>query len=151
MSNEGMLLEEIRAVRGLTLEQVAERLDIREDGVAWAEMGNNMLLSTLHSYVEGIGGRLKIMVEFPDGEAMRVRLETPFETGEPVAAERFPVDPDQIDHPPTASQFEYLKSVCLNMDAEESDGIGLDDLGFDLSNFFPDRSSSSSKTEEETS
>ena len=52
---------------------MAELLGIGQDSVSRIENRSDLLLSTLKSYVEAMGGSLKLLVEFPDS---RVVLST---------------------------------------------------------------------------
>jgi hypothetical protein len=45
---------------------VAEALHISQDGVSRIEKRSDFLLSTLRSYIEAMGGKLRLVVEFPD-------------------------------------------------------------------------------------
>ncbi len=47
---------------------MAEALHISQDGVSRIEKRSDFLLSTLRSYVEAMGGKLRLVVEFPDRE-----------------------------------------------------------------------------------
>lgn len=63
---EQMTLQDIRKARKLTQERMAELLNIRQDSVSKLEKRTDLLLSTLRSYVNAMGGSLKIIAEFPD-------------------------------------------------------------------------------------
>jgi hypothetical protein len=45
---------------------MAEALHISQDGVSRIEKRSDFLLSTLRSYVEAMGGKLRLVAEFPD-------------------------------------------------------------------------------------
>jgi len=62
---EYLTLKDLRKAKALTQEQVAAALGIRQATVAQLEKRSDLLLSTLRSYVEALGGRLRLMVEFP--------------------------------------------------------------------------------------
>lgn len=62
---EYLTLQELRKAKDLTQAQVAEVLGIRQASVAQMERRSDLLLSTLRSYVEAMGGKLSLMVEFP--------------------------------------------------------------------------------------
>ena len=62
---EYLTLKDLRKAKALTQEQVAAALGIRQATVAQLEKRSGLLLSTLRSYVEAMGGRLRLMVEFP--------------------------------------------------------------------------------------
>jgi transcriptional regulator with XRE-family HTH domain len=62
---EEMPLRELRRAHKLTQERIAQTLAIGQDQVSRLEQRSDLLLSTLRSYVEAMGGRLKIIAEFP--------------------------------------------------------------------------------------
>ena len=65
LHGEYLTLRDLRKAKELTQEQVAETLGIRQATVAQLEKRSDLLLSTLRSYVEAMGGRLRLLVEFP--------------------------------------------------------------------------------------
>jgi transcriptional regulator with XRE-family HTH domain len=66
---EEMALQHLRKARRLTQERMAELLHIGQDSVSRIERRSDLLISTLQSYVEAMGGALKLVVQFPDGVA----------------------------------------------------------------------------------
>lgn len=62
-------LRKMRTARGLTQVRIAELMHIRQESVSRIESRSDLLLSTLRSYVEAMGGSLRLTVEFPDGAA----------------------------------------------------------------------------------
>lgn len=64
--DEEMTLRDLRKAREFTQKRVAEALNVSQDGVSRIEKRSDFLLSTLRSYVEAMGGRLRLVVEFPD-------------------------------------------------------------------------------------
>jgi DNA-binding XRE family transcriptional regulator len=62
---EEMSLRELRRAHKLTQERVAETLGIGQDQVSRLEQRSDLLISTLRSYVEAMGGRLTLVAEFP--------------------------------------------------------------------------------------
>jgi transcriptional regulator with XRE-family HTH domain len=66
---EEKALQHLRKARHLTQERMAKLLRIGQDGVSRIENRSDMLISTLQSYVEAMGGSLKLVVQFPDGMA----------------------------------------------------------------------------------
>jgi DNA-binding XRE family transcriptional regulator len=83
---EYLTLKDLRKAKALTQEQVAETLGIRQATVAQLEKRSDLLLSTLRGYVEAMGGRLRLMVEFPGRPP--VALEGLGDTEEPSAAKK---------------------------------------------------------------
>ncbi len=71
---EEMTLRDLRAVQHLTQERVAEILGIEQDSVSRMERRADMLLSTMSSYVEAMGGRLRLIAEFPNRRPYTVKL-----------------------------------------------------------------------------
>jgi len=63
---EYMTLQDMRKALKLTQERMAELLDIRQDSVSRLEKRTDLLLSTLRSYVEAMGGELQLTVKFSD-------------------------------------------------------------------------------------
>src|SRR5712692_9626504 len=63
---EEMSLCELRRAHRLTQKRMAEKLGIGQDGVSRLEQRSDLLISTLRSYVEAMGGSLWIGAEFPD-------------------------------------------------------------------------------------
>jgi predicted XRE-type DNA-binding protein len=62
---EEMTLSDLRKARELTQKRVAEALHISQDGVSRIEARSDFLLSTLGAYVEALGGKLRLVAEFP--------------------------------------------------------------------------------------
>jgi DNA-binding XRE family transcriptional regulator len=67
-----MSLRELRKAHELTQEQVAEILEVGQDGVSRLEKRGDLLVSTLRSYVEAMGGRLSLIAEFPNRKPIRL-------------------------------------------------------------------------------
>ncbi|MCY4424027.1 MAG: XRE family transcriptional regulator [Acidimicrobiaceae bacterium] len=63
-----MPLHELRRARALTQQELAERLKVSQPAVAKMEQRADVYVSSLRSYVEAVGGQLKIVAEFPEGE-----------------------------------------------------------------------------------
>jgi DNA-binding XRE family transcriptional regulator len=65
---EEMTLQEMRKARELTQEKLAKSLGVNQKQVSAIEKRTDMHLSTLRRTVEKMGGRLTLVVEFPDWE-----------------------------------------------------------------------------------
>lgn len=65
---EYLTLKELRKAKALTQENMAKTLGIRQATVAQMEKRSDLMLSTLRSYVEAMGGTLCLTVAFPDRE-----------------------------------------------------------------------------------
>jgi hypothetical protein len=62
---EEMSLRELRRAHKLTQERLAETLKIGQDQVSRLEQRSDLLISTLRSYIEAMGGTLTLLAEFP--------------------------------------------------------------------------------------
>ena len=62
-----MALHELRAARALTQKAVGEILKVKQPAVAKLERRADMYVSNLRSYIEAVGGTLRIVAEFPQG------------------------------------------------------------------------------------
>jgi hypothetical protein len=65
---EEMTLCELRKAMSRTQTTVGQILGIGQEGVSRIEQRSDLLLSTLRSYVEAMGGNLSLIVKFPDRE-----------------------------------------------------------------------------------
>lgn len=63
---EEMNLREVRRLRKLTQARLSKKLKIGQEGVSRIEKRSDLYISTLRSYVEGVGGKLRLVVELPD-------------------------------------------------------------------------------------
>lgn len=63
---EELSLRELRKAHRLTQERIAETLGVGQEQISRLEKRSDLLISTLRSYVEAMGGRLTIMAEFPE-------------------------------------------------------------------------------------
>jgi DNA-binding XRE family transcriptional regulator len=63
-------LAEVRKARDMTQMQLAERMQVNQGAVSKTEQRSDMLLSTLSSYIEAVGGYLDIRAVFPNGEVV---------------------------------------------------------------------------------
>ena len=69
---EEMTLRELRKQRKLTQAEIAPLLGIKQENVSRLERRNNIHLSTLKEYIHALGGKLHLVVEFPDQEPIRL-------------------------------------------------------------------------------
>jgi Helix-turn-helix domain len=65
---EEMTLRDLRTALARTQTTVGDILGIGQEGISRIEHRSDLLLSTLRSYVEAMGGNLSLIVEFPDRE-----------------------------------------------------------------------------------
>lgn len=63
---EQLTLQDIRKARKLTQEQMATILNIGQDSISRLEKRSDMMLSTMRSYIEAMGGSLELVVRFPE-------------------------------------------------------------------------------------
>ncbi len=80
-----MPLNELRRARALTQGDMAKMLKVNQPAVSKLEQRADIYVSSLRSYVEAVGGKLKIVAEFPEGE---VAITNFSEVGETDAASR---------------------------------------------------------------
>jgi len=82
-----MSLQEIRHAVNKTQKTVARTLNMGQDGVSRLEKRTDLLLSTLRNYVEAVGGRLTLVVKFPEQEPIAIggfgEIAPPKENGKP--------------------------------------------------------------------
>lgn len=67
-----MLLAEIRRLVGLTQEELAKKLGIKQPTLSRLEAQDDMQISTLRRLIEALGGRLEIVAHLPAGD---IRIE----------------------------------------------------------------------------
>jgi transcriptional regulator with XRE-family HTH domain len=67
-----MTLRDLRKAHELTQRRMAEALHISQDGVSRIERRSDFLLSTLRSYVEAMGGQLRLIAEFPNRKPVTI-------------------------------------------------------------------------------
>lgn len=63
-----MPLHELRRARALTQQDLAATLNVNQPAVSKMEQRTDTYISSLRSYIEAVGGKLKITAEFPEGE-----------------------------------------------------------------------------------
>lgn len=63
-----MLLAELRRHAGMTQEELAAALGIKQPSLSKVESQTDMHVSTLRNLVEALGGRLEIIAHMPDGD-----------------------------------------------------------------------------------
>jgi transcriptional regulator with XRE-family HTH domain len=83
----GIYLDEMRQVRGLTQADVAKRLGSSQSHVAQLETRKKDIhLSTLASYIEALGGELRLQAVFPGEEPIAVTVRATATEQEPETA-----------------------------------------------------------------
>lgn len=61
-----MTLRDLRKALHLTQVQIAQLLDTNQEAVSRMERRADLLLSTLSAYIASMGGKLKLIAEFPN-------------------------------------------------------------------------------------
>jgi DNA-binding transcriptional regulator YiaG len=64
--SEELTLRDLRKAMALTQVQLSSTLGVGQEQVSRMEQRSDLLLSTLASYVDAMGGKLRLLVEFPD-------------------------------------------------------------------------------------
>jgi DNA-binding transcriptional regulator YiaG len=64
---ENMSLDQLRAARELTQENLAALLGVRQASISKMERRTDMYIGTLSKFIEAMGGQLEIRACFPDG------------------------------------------------------------------------------------
>src|SRR6266568_6280124 len=71
---EELTLRDLRQARHLTQERMAALLGVEQENVSRLERRADLLLSTLTSYVAAMGGKLRLIAEFPNRKPVAVAL-----------------------------------------------------------------------------
>jgi transcriptional regulator with XRE-family HTH domain len=69
---QDMSLDELRAARTLTQENLCARLHVRQSTISKLERRADMYISTLSQYIAALGGALEIRAVFPDRDEVRI-------------------------------------------------------------------------------
>jgi transcriptional regulator with XRE-family HTH domain len=72
-----MALQELRQARHFTQQELAEILDMIQAALSKMENQGDIRVSTLRKLLAGMGGRLKLVAEFPEGEVVIDQFEEP--------------------------------------------------------------------------
>ncbi len=73
---EERTLRDVRQAHSLTQERMADLLGVSQESVSRIERRTDMLLSTLTSYIEAMGGTLKLVAEFPGKAPVTIQAIT---------------------------------------------------------------------------
>jgi transcriptional regulator with XRE-family HTH domain len=71
---EELTLRDLRQARRFTQERMAVLMGVEQENVSRLERRADLLLSTLSSYVSAMGGKLRLMAEFPDRQPVAITL-----------------------------------------------------------------------------
>lgn len=69
---DAIALAELRESQGRTQVEIAERLGVNQGNISRLERRDDLYLSTLREYVAALGGKLELVVRFPDGDEVRI-------------------------------------------------------------------------------
>ncbi len=70
-----MALQELRQTRQLTQQELAAMLNVNQAALSKMENQKDMRVSTLRKLLVAMGGNLKIVAEFPEGEVVIDQFE----------------------------------------------------------------------------
>lgn len=70
-----MALQELRQTRRLTQQELANILNVNQAALSKMENQTDMRVSTLRKLLAAMGGTLKIVAEFPEGEVVINQFE----------------------------------------------------------------------------
>lgn len=70
-----MALQELRQTRQLTQQELAALLNVNQAALSKMENQTDMRISTLRKLLSAMGGNLKIVAEFPEGEVIIDQFE----------------------------------------------------------------------------
>ena len=65
-----MALQELRQTRHLTQQELANILNVNQAALSKMENQSDMRVSTLRKLLSAMGGQMKIVAEFPEGEVV---------------------------------------------------------------------------------
>jgi predicted DNA-binding protein (UPF0251 family) len=71
---EELTLRDLRQAEQLTQERMAELMGVEQENVSRLERRADFLLSTLSSYVAAMGGKLRLIAEFPNRRPVTIAL-----------------------------------------------------------------------------
>ena len=70
-----MALQELRQAMDLTQQQIAGTLRMNQAAVSKLEHQSDMYISTLRRFLSAMGGELRIVASFPEGEVVITQFE----------------------------------------------------------------------------
>ena len=63
-----MPLHELRRARALTQQELVQMLKVNQPAISKLKQRTDVHISSLRSYIDAVGGKLKIVADFPEGE-----------------------------------------------------------------------------------
>jgi transcriptional regulator with XRE-family HTH domain len=70
--NKAVTLQQMRKARALTQKKLAKKLGVGQVAISKLESRSDLLLSTLRTYIEAMGGTLDLIVRFPNGQPVKL-------------------------------------------------------------------------------
>ena len=70
---EELTLRALRQAHDLTQERMAELLGVKQENISRMERRADLLLSTMSRYIEAMGGKLKLVAEFPERKPVLIK------------------------------------------------------------------------------
>lgn len=70
---EEMTLQALRKALTMTQEEMAARLQVNQKNISRLEKRSDMKISTLQGYIEALGGKLNLTVDFPGRAPIRLQ------------------------------------------------------------------------------
>lgn len=74
-----LTLRNLRQAHDLTQERMAALLGVKQENISRMERRTDLLLSTMASYIEAMGGKLKLVAEFPGQAPVVIRALADFD------------------------------------------------------------------------
>ena len=74
-ASQEMALQEVRQALELTQQQLADTLEMNQAAVSKLEHQSDMYISTLRKFLAAMGGSLRIVATFPEGEIVINQFE----------------------------------------------------------------------------
>ena len=74
-----LTLRSLRQAHDLTQERMAALLGVKQENVSRLERRTDLLLSTMASYIEAMGGKLKLVAEFPGQKPVVIKALADFD------------------------------------------------------------------------
>lgn len=71
--DEEMTLQALRKALTMTQEEMATRLQVNQENISRLEKRSDMKVSTLQGYIEALGGKLNLTVDFPGRAPIRLQ------------------------------------------------------------------------------
>jgi DNA-binding XRE family transcriptional regulator len=84
LAEEELTLRDLRQAHELTQERMASLLGVKQESISRIERRTDLLLSTLASYIEAMGGHLKLVAEFPNRNLVVIKTLADIEGPAPI-------------------------------------------------------------------